>query len=133
MEDKVNEASVVITPTKQIHPAYSKLKTFLENLGIQINSQIHQLKQSHEQKLSLESGYEGLLPVAGSLGGLFIDLPKTEEDEDGKAIENGWARLGALALGLGGGLIAKKLAKQNFKRSQGSSRNFNKKHSKFKS
>lgn len=113
LEDKVNESNITSTPTKQIHPAYGKLKTFLENLGIQINTQIHQLKQLHTQRTSLENGYEGLFPVAGSLGGLFIDLPKTEEDENGKAVESSWARLGAFALGLGGGFLAKKVAKQN--------------------
>ena len=113
VEDKVNELNTLPVPAKQIHPTYSKLNNLLKNLETKINNQVHQLKQLRVQKDNLERDYEVLLPVAGSLGGLFIDLPKSEEDENGKAIESSWARLGTLALGLGGGLIARRIVKQN--------------------
>lgn len=100
-------------PTRKPNPTYEKIKAILTDLNKKIRAKQYQLKLLISQKERLEQGVEGLLPIAGTLGGMFINLPKTAEDEKGKAVESNWLRFGAIALGLGGGFLAKKAAKKN--------------------
>jgi len=110
LDDKSDTPTI---PTKKPNPLYGKIKKILNHFVRQVNTQRYQLKQLISQKDNLEYGREGFLPVAGTLGGMFINLPKTAEDEKGKVVESNWLRLGAIALGLGGGFLAKKAAKKN--------------------
>ncbi len=107
-----DKAGLLPVLTRQPNPDYVIMNDKLKALEEQLKAKQVQLRGFIAQRKELENGNEGLLPVLGSIGGIFVDLPKTEKDENGRRAENGLLRIGAVALGLGGGFLVRKILRK---------------------